>query len=256
MGETYGRRRRHRSSLRLEDYALSRIPDCVERILEDSGEPDLNLLGYCVGGSLALMYLGTHPDAPVRNMACLTTPVNFKGMGLFSQWTDERYFDVDRIVDTLGNVPGEILLSAFDMLRPTGRLTSPIQVLDRIRDDKYVKSFMLVDRWGADQIPFPGEAFRQMVKELYWKNALLEGTLELSGRHVDLSSIRVPMIHAMAQHDHIVPYEAAKPALEQVGSEDTEEVVLRGGHASLVAGGNAMYRLGPRLDQWLSVRST
>ena len=251
----WGVPRNEDSGLRLEDYALSRIPECVGRVLEDSGEDQLNLLGYCVGGSLALMYMGTHPEAPVGNMVCLTTPVNFKGMGLFSQWTDERYFDVDRIVDTLGNVPGEILLSAFDMLRPTGRLTSPIQVLDRIRDDKYVKSFMMVDRWAADQIPFPGEAFRQMVKELYWKNAMLEGTLELDGLPVDLSTIDVPMIHAMAQHDHIVPYEAAKPALEQVASEDTEEVVLRGGHASLVAGGNAMYRLWPKLDQWLSVRS-
>ena len=242
-------------SLTLDDYVLSHLPACVERILEDSGESELNLLGYCLGGTLGVLYLATQPEAPVGSMACLTTPVNFKGMGLFTQWTDERYFDVDRIVDTLGNVPGEMLLSAFDMLRPTGRLTSPIQVLDRIRDDKYVQSFMMLDRWGSDQIPFAGEAFRQMVKELYWKNAMLEGTFELGGKRADLSSITTPIIHAMAQHDHIVPYEAAKPLLELVQSEDSEAVVLRGGHASLVAGGNAKYRLWPKLDQWLSVRS-
>ena len=242
-------------SLTLDDYVLNHLPACVERILEDSGESELNMLGYCLGGTLCVLYLATHPDAPVGNMACLTTPVNFKGMGLFTQWTDERYFDVDRIVDSLGNVPGEMLLSAFDMLRPTGRLTSPIQVLDRIRDDKYVQSFMMLDRWASDQIPFAGEAFRQMVKELYWRNAMLEGTFELGGKSVDLSSIKTPMIHAMAEHDHIVPYEAAKPLLEHVQSEDSEEVVLRGGHASLVAGGNAKYRLWPKLDSWLSVRS-
>ena len=242
-------------SLTLDDYVLNHLPACVKRILEDSGESELNMLGYCLGGTLGVLYLATHPDAPVGNMACLTTPVNFKGMGLFTQWTDERYFDVDRIVDSLGNVPGEMLLSAFDMLRPTGRLTSPIQVLDRIRDDKYVQSFMMLDRWASDQIPFAGEAFRQMVKELYWKNAMLEGTFELGGKSVDLSSIKTPMIHAMAEHDHIVPYEAAKPLLEKVQSEDSEAVVLRGGHASLVAGGNAKYRLWPKLDSWLSVRS-
>ena len=243
------------SSLTLDDYALSRIPACIERIKQDSGESELNMLGYCLGGTLGMLYLATHPDAPVRHAACLTTPVNFKGMGLFTQWTDQRYFDVDRIVDTLGNVPGEMLLSAFDMLRPTGRLTSPIQVLDRIRDDKYVRSFMMVDRWAADQIPFAGEAFRQMIKELYWKNAMLEGTLELGGKRVDLRSIKLPIIHAMAEHDHVVPYAAAKPLLDAVGSEDTEAIVMRGGHASLVAGGNAKYRLWPKLDQWLSARS-
>ncbi len=243
------------STLTLDDYVMDRLHACVERIAEYSGEDELNMLGYCLGGTLGVLYLATHPDAPVGNMVCLTTPVNFKGMGLFTQWTDERYFDVDRIVDSLGNVPGEMLLSAFDMLRPTGRLTSPIQMLDRIRDDKYVKSFMMIDRWASDQIPFAGEAFRQMIKQLYWKNAMLEGVFELGGQTVDLKSIKTPMIHAMAEHDHIVPFEAAEPLLEEVGSEESEAIVLRGGHASLVAGGNARFRLWPRLDQWLSVRS-
>lgn len=243
------------TELKLDDYVLTRLQACVDRVIEDSGEPELNMLGYCLGGTVGVLYLATQPDAPVANLACLTTPVNFKGMGLFTQWTDERYFDVDRIVDSLGNVPGEMLLSAFDMLRPTGRMTSPIQVLDRIRDDQYVQSFMMLDRWASDQIPFAGEAFRQMIKELYWKNAMLEGTFELDGQPVDLQSIRTPIIHAMAQHDHIVPYEAAKPLLELVQSEDSEAIVLRGGHASLVAGGNAKFRLWPKLDQWLSVRS-
>ena len=243
------------STLTLDQYVMERLQACVERVAEYSGEDELNMLGYCLGGTLGILYLATHPDSPVQNMVCLTTPVNFKGMGLFTQWTDERYFDVDRIVDSLGNVPGEMLLSAFDMLRPTGRLTSPIQVLDKIRDDKYVKSFMMIDRWASDQIPFAGEAFRQMIKQLYWKNAMLEGILELGGETVDLKSIDTPIIHAMAEHDHIVPFEAAEPLLEAVGSDEQEAVVLRGGHASLVAGGNAKYRLWPHLDQWLSVRS-
>ena len=84
---------------------------------------------------------------------------------------------------------------------------------------------------------------------------MLEGTLELGGKRVDLGSIKLPIIHAMAEHDHVVPYAAAKPLLDAVQSEDTEAIVMRGGHASLVAGGNAKYRLWPKLDQWLSARS-
>jgi polyhydroxyalkanoate synthase len=59
----------------------------------------------------------------------------------------------------------------------------------------------------------------------------------------------------MAEHDHIVPYAAAKPLLENVGSTDKEEVVLKGGHVSLVAGANASKRLWPKLDAWLAGRS-
>ena len=62
-------------------------------------------------------------------------------------------------------------------------------------------------------------------------------------------------MHAVAQHDHIVPYAASAPLLEMVGSTDTEEILLKGGHVSLVAGPNAVRRMWPRLNQWLAERS-
>jgi poly(3-hydroxyalkanoate) synthetase len=46
----------------------------------------------------------------------------------------------------------------------------------------------------------------------------------------------VPILHAVAEHDHIVPYDAAKHLITKVGSQDKEEVMLKGGHVSLVAG--------------------
>ncbi|MDA1004585.1 MAG: hypothetical protein O3B31_14770 [Chloroflexi bacterium] len=124
---------------------------------------------------------------------------------MFSTWTDRRYFDVDRVVDTLGNVPGELIFVSFDMLKPAGRVAGQLRLLERARDDKFVRAFMLVDRWAADQIPFPGECFRQVTKELFWENKLLRGELELGGHRIDLSSITQPMIHITAEHDHTSP---------------------------------------------------
>jgi len=81
--------------LRLEDYIVDFMPDCIARILADNGEPDLSVIGYCMGGMLAIMYSALYPNLPLKNLICLTTPVNFDGMGLTRQWTDQRYFDVD-----------------------------------------------------------------------------------------------------------------------------------------------------------------
>ena len=71
-----------------------------------------------------------------------------------------------------------------------------------------------------------------------------------------LGNIRVPFMHVVAEHDHIVPYESARPLVPMVGSEDKREIMLKGGHVSLVAGANAVKRLWPKLDSWLSERST
>jgi polyhydroxyalkanoate synthase len=63
-------------------------------------------------------------------------------------------------------------------------------------------------------------------------------------------------MHAIAEHDHIVSYKASKPLLELVGSQEKEELVLKGGHVSLIAGPNAVRRMWPALNRWLAERST
>jgi polyhydroxyalkanoate synthase subunit PhaC len=241
--------------LKLEDYTLDFMPDCIGRILEDSGQPDFSIVGYCMGGMLSVIYAALHPAGPLKNLACFTTPVNFEGMGLHRLWSDKRYFDVDRLVDTLGNVPPEIIMNSFEMLRPVGRITGQIKLWDNMWNDEFVKSYRMFDRWAADQVPFPGECFRQTTKELMWENKLYKNELVLGGRHVDLKNITVPFIHVMAEHDHIAPYEATKDLTALVGSTDKRDLVLKGGHVSLITGPNATRRMWPVLDDWLSVRS-
>jgi polyhydroxyalkanoate synthase len=113
----------------------------------------------------------------------------------------------------------------------------------------------MFDRWATDILPLAGEYFRGIIKDLMWDNKLYEGTMSVGGRAVDLSRIKVPILHAVAEHDHIVPYEAARHLIPKVGSKDKEEVMLKGGHVSLVAGPNAIKRLWPQLDAWLGGRS-
>jgi polyhydroxyalkanoate synthase len=80
--------------------------------------------------------------------------------------------------------------------------------------------------------------------------------MSLGGRPAPLANIRIPILHAVAEHDHIVPHAAAKPFIASVSSADKEEVVLKGGHISIAAGANAHKRLWPKLERWLSERST
>ena len=242
-------------NLKLEDYVLDFLPECIEKVSKESGEPDVSIAGYCMGGLLSVLYAALHTDGPLKNLACFTTPIDYDGMGLFKQWSDPAYFDVDRIVDTLGNVPPALLYASFNMLRPMSRAVDRVRLWDNMWNDEFVESYRRFDRWAADQIPFPGECFRQTTKELQQENRLVKNEFYLGGELVDLSKIEVPFIHVVAQHDHIVPYDAAKVLVPMVSSEDKEEVLIKGGHVSLVAGKNAMFRLWPRLDGWLAERS-
>jgi polyhydroxyalkanoate synthase len=243
-------------SLRMEDYVLDFIPYCIRRVQEDSGETDVSVIGYCFGGVLSLLYGSIFHDGPMKNLICFTTPIDFRKMELFSNFSDRRYFDVDGLVDKVGNVPPEMILSSFEMLRPGSRAISQVQLWDNIWNDEYVKSYRMFDRWATDTLPLAGEYFRTITKDLMWDNKLFAGTMSVGGHKCDLASIKVPMLHAVAEHDHIVPYESARHLVPMVGSADKEEVILKGGHVSLVAGANAIRRLWPKLNSWLSGRST
>ena len=242
--------------LRLEDYTQDFIPDCVQRVQRASGVDDVTLVGYCMGGVLSTIYTALNPEGPVKNLAVFTTPIDFSQMQLFSSWSDKRHFDVDKLVDTVGNAPPEMIFRSFLLLRPADAVTGKVHLLDNLWNDEFVKAYRMFDRWASDILPLPGEFFRQVTKELMWENKLLKNELVLGGRQVDLSKIKVPLFHAVAEHDHIVPYDAAKPLVAMVGSKDRTEIVLKGGHVSVVAGANAVKRLWPRLDAWLGKRST
>ena len=241
--------------LGLADYVLDFIPDCIRRVQQDSGETDVNLVSYCAGGMLSLIYLALHPDSPVRNIACFTTPIDFSRMELFRAMADEKAFDVDAFVQKHGLIPAEVVLSGFDALRPAARVAGQIRLWDNLWNDQFVSGFRMMERWGNETLPLPGAYFRDTVKQLLRGNELFKGTLKVRGRPVDLKQVTIPLLHIAAQYDHIVPPACSAPLLDMIGSTDKEEVTLPGGHVSIAAGANAVKRMWPRLDAWLEGRS-
>jgi poly[(R)-3-hydroxyalkanoate] polymerase subunit PhaC len=241
--------------LKLDDYVLDFMPRCFAEVQKATGEEDFSILGYCMGGQLALMYGGIFHDAPIKNLVTAATPVDMEGMGLFRHFSNPRWFDVDRLVDAVGNIPPDFMLRSFEMLRPMDRWMSYLRLIDNLWDPVFVYGYRVMYKWTNEQIPFAGEAYRQMIRELMWENKLMKNTLTLDGRRVDTKAITSPVLNVMAQHDHIAPHAATKPLLEIVGSQDKEDVLLKGGHVSLVAGKNAVGRLWPKVAEWLGERS-
>src|ERR1700709_2233952 len=65
-------------SLRMEDYVLDFIPDCVRRVQQDSGETDVTVIGYCFGGVLSLLYDPPVQTDRLQEFCIFTTPIDFR----------------------------------------------------------------------------------------------------------------------------------------------------------------------------------
>lgn len=242
--------------LTLADYTQDFIPTSIEKVRNITGVNEVSVIGYCMGGVLSLIYAATHLGGPLKNLVCLTTPVDWHRMGLLTVWNDPRYFDVDRLVDTLGVLPTEVVQQMFEMQRPAQRIAGQLKMWEQIWDDEYVKSFRAFERWGDETLPLAGEYVRETTKELGWNNKLYTGELKVAGKPARLSDIKVPFLSICAEHDHLAPRGSTERTLELIGSQDKQEIVMKGGHVSLIAGPRAVLRMWPALERWLAVRST
>ncbi len=255
----WGRPRREHQDLVLEDYVLDRIPACIKRVQEVSGEKYVSIIGYCVGGLLAALYAALTPASPtqkgpLKNLVCMAAPVNGDGLESLKAWMGKD-FNEEALLAQYGNVPGDWVQNALRALRPYGKLAGAMSLLNNMDKIDAVRSNLRMGKWETDNLPFPGGVFRQMVNGFLRRNQLVKGTWVIGGKRVKLGDIKVPFLHLLAQDDHITPYASSKDLVQLVGSRDKQEIIVKGGHVGLVAGRGAELRMWPALDDWLGQRS-
>ncbi|MBK1719044.1 class III poly(R)-hydroxyalkanoic acid synthase subunit PhaC [Thiocystis violacea] len=241
-------------ALTLDDYINGYIDRCVDFLCESHGVEKVNILGICQGGAFSLMYASLHPDK-VNNLVTMVTPVDFKTPdNLLSAWV--RNMDVDLAVDTMGNIPGELLNWTFLSLKPfslTGQ--KYVNMVDLLDDPDKVKNFLRMEKWIFDSPDQAGETFRQFIKDFYQNNGFINGGVKLGGREVDLKHVTCPVLNIFALQDHLVPPDASKALKGLVGSKDYTELAFPGGHIGIYVSGKAQKEVTPAIGKWLNERS-
>ena len=240
----------------LEQYVCDELESGIREVLRASGQDELTLLGWCIGGTLCLLYRGLHESSPVRNMVLLTTPVDTRG-SLYASWVGRESFDVDYVAEGYGAVPGAAIDWANKMMKPvTNYFTTYRRLWEAVLEGEARRdAYQPMASWIADNPPFPARAYRDWITWMYKENRLVRGRMRLRGQRVDLSRIDESLLIVTAGADHIAPAEGTRPLLELVSSEDVTWVDRPGGHIGLMAGSRARKEIWPEISQWLQDRS-
>src|ERR687895_1712158 len=240
-----------------EHYVLDYLPRAAKKVMRISGSGEFTLFGYCMGGTMSAMYASLFPEH-LKNLVLLTAPISFprEEIGLYKLFTDSKYLNPGLLADAFGNIPGEMIDTGNRMLKPvTNYVGTYVNMWERIFDEKPMETWLAMNKWVNDGPPFPGAAFKQWINEFYQENKLVKGEIQLRGRRVDLSNIKVPLLNIAGKKDHICTLPQAEATMDLVGSEDKEFFVLDAGHVGLMTGRGAKKGLWPKVSGWLETRS-
>jgi len=238
----------------LDDYINGYIRRCVDQVARRHGLKKINILGICQGGAFSLCFSAIYPEK-VQNLITMVTPVDFHTPdNMLSHWT--QGIDVDQFVNTLGNVPGDLMNFCYLMLKPF-RLNHQkyIGLVDILDDKDELENFLRMEKWIFDSPDQAGQAFREFIRDFYQGNKLIEGGLKIGSKDVDLKNIRMPVLNIYAEQDHLVPPSASTPLKDVVGTKDYTVLAFKGGHIGIYVSGRAQREVAPTIHSWLAKRA-
>lgn len=189
-----------------EDYMQEGILTAADAVQRETGATDINVLGYCVGGTLlstTLAYLAQRGDSPFHSATLLTTQVDFSLAGdllLFTQ--DAQLESLDRLMTERGFLDGSRMANVFNLMRPRDLLW-PYIVNNYLLGRKPFAFDLLF--WNQDSTRMAAANHKYYLREFYNENRLAKGEMSIAGQPLDLRKVTLPIFEVATKEDHIAP---------------------------------------------------
>ena len=242
--------------LTLDDYVNRYIDNCVDVVRDRSGQDAINLLGYCMGGTMSVMYTALHKEK-VNALGLMAAGLCFDQTGgVLEEWGSSEYYSPSDVTETFGNVPAEMLDTGFALMDPVENYVSKyVRFAENMENESFVETFGRMEKWLGDGIDVAGETYVQFLEDIYQENKLYNNELELDGQHVDIENIDMPVLQLMGEYDHLVPAAASKPFNDTIPSDDTTIMEFSTGHIGLSVSSSTHEELWPDVAEWYSERN-
>ncbi|XAY08516.1 Poly(3-hydroxyalkanoate) polymerase subunit PhaC [Paraconexibacter sp. AEG42_29] len=239
----------------LETYLCDYLPAAIRAACRTSGADVVNLIGYCMGGTLALHGLPAQPELPVRALVSIAAPIDFACLNVMVDTVRDGRLDPASVLDDSGNLPAGLLTSFFRVIKPTAGIVQYVNLWQHLGDEQYLEGFQALSRCFNDQVPVAGAAWLQIAEQWIQGDAFLRGTLQLADRPVRLEELTLPVLVVVGSRDELVPEASTAPLCDLLPGADVEYMRLEAGHASLTTGRTAAKVTVPQILGWLAQHS-
>lgn len=218
------------ADISMDDYVAAFL-DAIGKTLELTGEPQVNAVGYCIGGTTLSATLGVmsqRGDDRVKSATFFTTLTDFSDQGEFTTFLQDDFVGgIEDEVARTGYLSAKLMQRTFSFLRANDLIWGPA-----------IRSYMLGETppafdllyWNGDGTNLPGRMVKQYLRQLCQRNALVQDGFEVLGHRVHLSDVKVPLCGIACEADHIAPWLHSWKGIAQMGSPDRTFILSESGH--------------------------
>jgi len=193
---------------RFDDYLAEGALAALDAIERATGEREVNVVGYCLGGTLlacALGYLAAKKDERIASATFLASMLDFSQAGELEVFIDEQQVAaLEKRMKERGYLEGSEMATTFNMLRSNDLIWSFVINNYLMGRDPFPFDLLY---WNSDSTRMPGAMHSFYLRNFYLKNLLAKpGGIRLNDVPIDLSKVKTPVYFASALEDHIAPW--------------------------------------------------
>jgi polyhydroxyalkanoate synthase len=251
----YGPVRFSDRSLGLEHWIEDVIPSAVRAVSHDAGERPVQLVGWCLGGILALLAQCADEELAVASTALVASPFDFSRVPLVAPLRPiaagirPTHQIVTRVYRALGGAPAPLVKRGYQLAGIDKYVMKPWTVATNLHDRELLAQIEAVDLFMDNMHAYPGRTFGQLYHRFFRYNDLADGRLALSDRTLELADVRGPVLAIAGTGDGIAPVAACHHLGDLLPSVQLE--TAPGGHLGVLTGRAARGTTWVLLDRFL-----
>ncbi len=202
-----------------DTYVLEGVIAALDAIQEQTGEKEVNAVGYCLGGTLlatTLAYLAAKRRKRIASATFFTAMTDFAEPGELGVFIDEgQISSLEKKMFDRGYLEGAEMAGTFNMLRANDLIWSFVVNNYLMGKDPFPFDLLY---WNSDSTRMPATMHSFYLRNLYLENRLVEpGGVEIDGTPIDLGKIKVPCYFISTIEDHIAPWKSTYSGARHFG---------------------------------------
>lgn len=243
-------------NLGIEHWVDEVIPRAVEAVSAEAGGEQVQVVGWCLGGIMALLATAGH-DLPIRSVAVVASPFDTRQVPLVAPLRPLANVAGGSVgtlaYKALGGAPAPLVKRMYKLAGFDKYVMKPFVLATNLDDRDFLAQVEAVDHFMDNMLAYPGRTFGQIYHRMLRRNDLADGRIELGGRVIDLADVRVPVLSIAGEGDGIAPRKAVHHVAELLPNAPEARIATApGGHLGVLTGRAARRTTWRLIDDFLA----